>query len=137
MSVAIDLKGPRLEFVLRPIEGTLVRNKHSYDPKAKKIVVTPTKQEGGYMLYLPTGHSYRLTKKEAMKRGFLNRQPAVLNLDKANDTRTCYGRFKLAINPEEREKAWREMEDEVIKNCVRKHGPVINKEELIHERKAA
>lgn len=112
MAYAADT-GPRLEFVLRELTGTVKRRKHRFDKEAKQIVSEDVLQPAGYMLYLADGHSYRLTADQVRKRGF-NREPAILNLEKANDPKTPAGRFKLAITESARRKAYTEMEQEII-----------------------
>lgn len=118
------MKGPRLEFVVRPIKGKVKRFKHSFDPTKRKISATEVVEDGGYIIYLPTGASYRLSHKDLVKRGF-DRQPNILNFETVNDTRTPAGRYKFAMNDKAREIAWKALEDQVIKACVRKHGPVV------------
>lgn len=121
MGVQNDLKGARLEFVLRPIKGKRERTVHSWDAAAKKLVTATVEDEPGYMLFLPTGQSYRLSQREAVKRNFL-RQPAILNFDGVSNASTPAGRFKFAINDEARKKAWAEMEQEVVNCCKRRAG---------------
>lgn len=125
MSVAHVMKGARLEFVLKPFGGSRKREKTSYDKKTKRLVKTTVKEEGGYLLYTPSGHAYYLTKEEALSRGFLNRQPKILNFDQVNDPETAAGRFKFARNDEMRRKAMHEMEMEVIKLCTSRGGRII------------
>lgn len=121
MAVTNDIKGARLEFVLRPIKGKRNRVIHSYDKAAKKLVTTEAvDDDGGYMLFTPTGNSYRLTKEQMLKRGF-DRQPTIIDFDNAKAD-TPAGRFKFAITDDLRKRAWKEMEEEVIKLCRRRAG---------------
>lgn len=122
------MKGPRLEFVVRPIKGKVKRLKHSFDPTKRKISATEVVEDGGYIVYLPTGHSYRLSHRDLVKRGF-DRQPNILNFETVNDTRTPAGRYKFAMNDASRQLAWTALEDQVIKSCIRKHGPVVVSED--------
>lgn len=124
MSAVTQMKGARLEFVVRPLKGKVKTVKHSVNPKLKKIEQTIIEEEGGYIVYTPMGNSYRLTQAELVKRGY-DRQPSILNFDRVNDTKTPAGRFKFALDPDARKKAWSDMEDEVIRACHRKTGPVI------------
>ena len=123
MSVANGNKGPRLEFVVRELksEGAL-RHTVKWDKKLKKLVrATAPVEETLYMVYTPSGNSYRLTMAELKKWGF-DRPPTILNLDRVNDSNTPAGRFKFGINEETRMQAYRELENQVIKSCERKHG---------------
>ena len=117
------MKGPRLEYVVREQRGKVKRPVHSFDKKAGKIVTTVKDVEAGYIIYMPPGLSYRLTREELLKRGF-DRQPTILNFESVNDTKTNVGKYKFAMDDATRRAAWRAMEDEVIKSCIRKHGPV-------------
>lgn len=127
MAGLTTMKGARLEFVVRKIDGKIKLPVHSFNPKTKKIEATAREVDAGYIVYMPSGHSYRLSKSQLVKKGF-DRQPKIMNLDKVNDTDTPAGRFKHAIDMDARKKAWEDLENDVIKSCVRRHGPVINKE---------
>lgn len=121
MSASHIMQGARLEYVARKINGTVTQHTIEWDKKQKKLV-RKTKQVGDcYMVYLPTGHSYRLTAKQLIDNGF-DRQPTILNFERVNDQKSPAGRFKYAINEEMKMKAWRELEDQVVKLCDRKHG---------------
>lgn len=121
MSATHQMQGARLEYVCRKIQGTVAKQTVKWDAKAKKLVRVTKEVGDAYMLYLPTGHSYRLTATEVVTKGF-DRQPNILNFERVNDTKTAAGRFKHAVNQETKEAAWRELEDEVVKLCIRKHG---------------
>lgn len=132
MSALHMMQGARLEFVCRKINGNVTKQKMVVKEHKKKgsdgkekithTFATKSVEEGdAYMVYLPTGHSYRLTADQVVKQGF-DRQPNILNIERVNDTKTPAGRFKNAINMEEREKAWCELENEVIKLCTRRAG---------------
>ncbi len=130
---AESLQGPRLAYVVREIKGTIERMKMTPPPSkfAKdkdpelvnddSNVARLVKEPAGFMVYLPSGHCYRMSQKELLRRGF-HKPPTILSLDQANDTQTAAGRFKLAITEGERKKAYAEMEAEVIKNCVKQVG---------------
>lgn len=123
------MQGARLEFVLKPVRGGKVeRTITSWNPKTKKLEQTIVPEEAGFIVYMPNGHSYRLTGEQVKKRGY-DRQPNILNLDKVTDTRSPAGRFKFAIDDKARQKAWTDLEAEVIKNCTRRHGPVTRQKE--------
>jgi len=118
MAVTNDLKGARLEFVCRPIKGNRKRNVTSFDAEKKKLVTTEVVEKGGgYMLYLPTGNSYRLTEEQVTRRSFL-REPDILGFEGVQNKDTPAGRFKFAITESARMKAYKEMEDQVVKACT-------------------
>jgi len=128
-----SLKGPRLEFVVREIPGTIKRQVTNPPPSARQREADPSLEgktnnereqvvlPAGFMVYLPSGHCYRMGQKELIRRGF-HRQPNVLNREQATDVSTPAGRFMLAIHDADRKRAYQEMEDEVIRNCVRQVG---------------
>lgn len=115
------MKGPRLEFVVRELKGEVSRPHHSMN--GKKIETVLAKEPAGYLVYLPSGQSYRLSRDELVKRGF-DRQPSIINFEMVQDTKTPAGRYKFAMDDKTRRAAWKLLEEEVIKSCVRRHGPV-------------
>ena len=117
MSALNALKGPRLEFVVKEFAEEWIRLVYKFNKRTKKNEPTQEKVEGGYMLYTPMGQSYRLTHSQAQEMGFLDREPAMIGLDRVNDTKTPMGRFKFARSDEARDKAYKEMEGEIIKCC--------------------
>jgi hypothetical protein len=127
MAAMSQMQGARLEFVVREIKGDVQRPVHAFDKKKLKIVQQVKSQPGGYLVYFPSGQSYRLTRKELMRRGF-DRQPSIMNFDQVKDTKSPAGQYKFAMSDEQRREAWAKLENEVIKACVRKHGPIMNKE---------
>jgi|SRR6478752_2077947 len=124
------MRGPRLEFVVRPAKNKVMRAKVSFDPTSRKNVERVVEiDEKAFIVYMPNGHSYRLTASELARRK-LDRQPSIISFETVNDTTSPAGRYKFALNDEQRQKAWRDLENQVIRSCQRRHGPVENKEEV-------
>lgn len=134
MSATSELmQGCRLEFVVRKLKGTVTRTIHTPPPTKKQIEEDPdlagksanepvaTIMEAGYMVFMPSGQSYRLSEKQLIARGF-DRPPNILNREAARDNSTPAGRFFLAMREADRNKAYKEMEDEVIKKCTGRIG---------------
>lgn len=136
---AESLVGPRLSFVLRKLPGTVTRSKYQPpmstrareraedngeevddDGSNKEIRIV---EDAGFMVYLPTGQCYRLSAEDVVKRGF-DREPDIISIDQANDMKTPAGRFKLARNDAIRQKAWQQMEDQVINACIGRIGTI-------------
>jgi len=115
------MKGPRLAFVVRPIKGNFNRPKHKI--VKKKIETSLEKEAAGYIVYMPNGTSYHLTHKQLLHHGF-DKQPTIISFETVNDTKTPVGRYKFAMDDKQRKVAWAEMEQQVIKACQRRHGPV-------------
>lgn len=115
------MKGPRLEFVVRPLKGNFMRPKHRV--VKKKIETHFEKELAGYVVYMPNGTSQHLTHKQLLQHGF-DRQPSIINFETVNDTKTPAGKYKFAMDDKQRKAAWALMEQQVIKACQRRHGPV-------------
>jgi len=137
MAVSTVMQGARLTYVLRKVDGPVTQLKRKWDAKLKHIVTDTVAVKDAYMLYLPTGHSYRLTHKQVIEKGF-DKQPSIMNFERVNNAETNAGKFKFAINDEARQEAWRALEDEVIRLCRRKQGPAEHsEEEMSHGQSAA
>lgn len=123
MAATNEMKGARLEYVLKPVTSLVTRTVTKYDAKTKKLRQEEVKDDKRkyFMLYLPSGHSYRLTQEEVVRRGY-NKPPSILNFDRVVDNRSAAGRFKFAMNDTARSEAYAELENEVIKLCRRKTG---------------
>ena len=121
--------GPRLEFVVRRLKGTVKRRKAVFEKKSRKIKYALVEEAAGYMVYLPNGNAYRLSDKELRRRGY-DREPNILNFEKINDKNTPAGMFKFGRTEALREKGWRLMEDQIIRNCRRNVGPMIVSDHL-------
>lgn len=82
--------GPRLPFVVVPLEGTVRRRQYILDTKTvgkgkHERTVTTRKEEyidepAGYMVYFNNGHALRMTK-EQLRQYQLNRRPVPINAD--------------------------------------------------------
>lgn len=133
---AEGLQGPRLEFVVRKLPGTVTRLRRvppptelerKENPRArdKELGLTSieVQEDAGYMLYTPQGMAYRLTGKELVRRNF-DREPNIIGFEQANDLKTPAGRFKLARTDAARQKAWLELEKQVMDACLGKLGKV-------------
>jgi hypothetical protein len=124
------LHGPRLEFVVRKLRGTVTRPRHVAPPTQKErekddtlaadmgntveMVVEPA----GYMIFMPTGQCYRIRESDFLKKK-LDREPNMIGYEQCNDTKTAMGRFKMARSETTRNKAFAEMEEEVIFACTK------------------
>lgn len=129
------LIGPRLSFVVRKLPGTIKRTKYKAPPTEEAVKENPAlkkdlsnhavevTEDAGYMVYLPNGGAYRLSASELIKRGY-DKEPEFLGYEQANDQKTAMGRYKLARTESARQKAWKEMEDEVVNVCLGRVGKV-------------
>lgn len=134
---AEGLQGPRLEFVVRELPGTIERFTYRAPPTKRQRDADPSLEgnisntkikvlePAGFMVYTPTGNCYRLSAEELMARG-LDREPNIIGIEQANDTKTAAGRFKLARNDQARQRAWLDMEKEIINACMGRYGDVVS-----------
>lgn len=127
MSLTEGMKGPRLEFVVRELKGEIKRPHHTV--KGKKIETVLVPEPAGYIVYMPNGHSYRLSREQLVKRGY-DRQPSIINFEQVQDTKSPAGKYKFAMDDRQRKVAWKALEDEVIKSCIRRHGPITASKEV-------
>ncbi len=124
MPVQVDMKGPRLEFVVVPLKGKKTKLVYSFDEKQRKNVPTVhTNDKETYLVYCPSGQVHHLTGEQLVKRKF-DRQPEVLNFDKIKDTTTPEGQFKFGIDEATRKRGWKAMEAKLIKYCEARTGPI-------------
>ena len=112
-----QMRGPRLEFVLVEFDDEWERPVFKFDKKQKKNVPTAEKVQGGYMLYTPMGQSYRITREQATKLGYADRDPVMIGFERVNDVNSPMGRFKFAQSDKARAAAMNEMQQEVIRCC--------------------
>lgn len=124
------LHGPRLEFVVRKLKGTVTRPRYKAPPTQKQrekdetlasdmgneveMVIIPA----GYMVFMPTGQCYRIDELVTPKNDF-SREPNMIGYEQCNDMKTAMGRYKMARTEITRDKAYREMEEEVVNACTR------------------
>lgn len=128
------MQGARLEFVVRPLKGKRQAPVHKIEKG--KIVTATRPVDAGFIVYTPMGQTYRLSKEELVKKGY-DRQPEIMNFDQVKDTKSPAGRFKHAMNDAQRQKAWKDLEMQVIRSCERKHGPIVQEKEIENDSAAS
>lgn len=145
MSVTNPVNGPRLEFVTRKVVGdvqmlktkvTKIKGKDGARDKHTFTTAPVAVKEDVFMVYTPQGQCYRLTYDQMVKRGF-DRKPTILNFEAVKDASSPAGQFKFAINDEERQKAWRLMEDQIVKLCQRRRGKSERSDEELERNESA
>lgn len=128
-----SIQGPRLAFVLRKLPGTVLVNKmippatkaqREKNPELKDETQNTMRQvvePAGFMIFTPTGYCYRISESDLRKmqvRG-MPLEPDIIGYEQANKQDTPVGRYKLARSEQAREKAYKEMEDQVIFACTK------------------
>lgn len=131
-----SIQGPRLAFVVKALPGTVTRPRYKAPPTKQQVEKDPSLakdlsnqvemviEPAGYMVYLPTGFCYRMSAEELVRRKF-DEQPNIISFEQANNTESPAGRFKLARDERQKQKAWDEMEQQVIKACQGRFGNVM------------
>ncbi len=123
MSMTSEMKGPRLEFVVYKLPGTVERETFLLDADTGQNTPTTETVEAGYMVFTPMGSCQRLSKEQLSKQGY-NREPVILSRDKAAGSKGAAGEFVNALTETARKKAWAKMEREVISACIGKGVPI-------------
>lgn len=130
-----SMQGARLEFVLRELPGTVLARKIKPPPSKRQKdanpelegqssnVINMERVPAGFMVFFPNGSCYRLSAEEAKRRG-LTRAPAILNLESVKDTESPAGRFKYSVEEADKRKAYRDMENELIRRCTGRVGNI-------------
>ena len=116
------LKGARLQFVVQPVEGVVKREKIRLDRngKAQKVMVD---EPAGYMVYFPRGHALRLKNMERLRQYGLDKKPRIIEMRGLENPNTPLGKLFMAQDKNDHEKAWEELEAQVIRLSEAKAGP--------------
>ena len=117
--------GPRLEFVLRKVDGKIKRPIHRYDPETKEIKDDEIEVSGGYILYTCHGDIKHLTDREVEFQG-LKRPPRIINIEQisAENPSDPWNIWKNGIEPELRTAAMKRIEENLIAACRSEKGLV-------------
>lgn len=117
------MSGTRLAFVVRKLDGTVVR-KHITVKTIKKsggmkydrheLVRVKKEEPAGYMVYFPRGHAIRCKDGNALARHDLDREPELVNLEGLHDPNSAAGKLFLAQDEQSRKGAFQDMEQQVI-----------------------
>ena len=90
------------KYAVEKIDGTVKRNKMTYDVKNGGLKATIVEQDAGYMVYLPNGNSYRARNDQELKAQGFN-VPAPI-IDEALDGEAIPGEFATAESVDEMKK---------------------------------
>lgn len=130
LGMGAALKGTRLAFVVRKLEGEVVREKVDFKTTKvkgskndrhemeKKLV----SEDAGYMVYFPRGHAIRCKDKATLARFGLDKEPELVNLEGLHDPNSPAGKLFLAQDKESRMSAFRDLEQQVIDLVHRRSG---------------
>ena len=121
MGASHTMQGARLSYVARRF--TRDWSRQIVIPKDGQNIREWVTEKGGYFIYIPSGNAYIMTNRMAQEKGYLE-DPKILNLDSVTDNTTPAGMYKYARTDKARDKAYRLMEEELIKYCTRLTGPL-------------
>lgn len=111
-----------LSYVTRAVTaGDIFTTTAKFDPKEQQIVKKQVAVVDPVVVFMANGATIVMSMKEAEKRGFLN-QPEILNFDSVTDPKTPAGQYKFAMNMLVRQKAFTQLEENVISKCISRHG---------------
>lgn len=131
------MNGTRLSFVVVPLEGTVKRAVTRF-VKGEGIVTELVTQQAGYMVYFPRGHAIRLKDERSLAKYGLDRKPSIINMQGLHDPTSPIGKLMTAQDKDEREGAYSDLEDAVIKMATAMTGPRLMPEQFeAEEREAA
>lgn len=116
------LKGARLAFVVQPIEGVVKREKMRRTKQGtwEKYMV---EEPAGFMVYFPRGHAVRIKNERMLRHYGLDKKPRIIEMRGLENPNTPLGKLFLSQDKDEREKAWEELETQVIRLSEVKAGP--------------
>lgn len=142
MSVTAMMTGARLAYVVRPIEGEVVRvqhamvakkvgkDKHGNDRYVNEIKAVEKKQPAGFMVYFPRGHALRFKSIDELKQYNLDQDPVIVNLDGIHDPKSPAGQLLRAQDDKSRRSAFVSLEEQVIALATAKTGSVLMPEQV-------
>lgn len=121
MAMRSDAGVAVLSYVTRELIGDITTIKNRFNEATRENEYIEEMVKDPVMVFFPTRASVAMPAKEAQRLGYLE-VPQILNFEAVKDAETIAGKFKFAINDEERRKFWKMMEDSVIANCVARSG---------------
>jgi hypothetical protein len=126
------MKGTRLQFVVVPLEKTVMRKHYLLDSKEvgsgkkTRTIVSRTEKEveepGGFMAYFPQGHCMRIKNARLLHHYGLDRTPKVINFDGLTDPTNPINQMIMADSDAGRSNAFKRLQDAIIKRCRRIPG---------------
>lgn len=122
------MSGSRLEFVVVPLDGEVVRYHTRFEGKKKNgatgrgLYKERVSEPAGFMVYFPRGHALRFRDMAELKRYRLNREPKFINLQGLNDPNSPIGKVLAAQDDKARAGAMKDLQQFVIDLATAKTG---------------
>jgi hypothetical protein len=112
-------------YVARVVIGNIKTTKHKINTATKnkpaEIEAVEATVEDPIIVFFSSGNSQVFPLKVAQSKGFLQ-TPEVLNADEVKERNHPAFKYRMAINHHDRIKAWIDLEEMVINNCLMKCG---------------
>lgn len=134
MSAQAVMTGARLAYVVVPIVGTVRREKHLLETKAKnkdgKATMIETKvkkheEPFGFMVYFPRGHAIRIRDEAQLRHYNLDGPPKFINMQGLEDPNSPVGKLMRAQDENERKGIMSDLERNVVQMVETRVGKVI------------
>lgn len=120
----------RLAYVVRRLEGTVVRKKHKWVPnksgKGGELVAHDVEVPAGFMVYFPKGHAIRLTEKQLKDRGFAEPRGGFVSMEGL----TTKDPMMVVEDRMMMQMEMRKLENMTIRLAIRRTGPLLMPEQL-------
>lgn len=81
MAQAQTIKGPRLPYVVRKLDGMVKVTRYKYNRRVGRIEAYEAEEEGGYLVMFPRGHYLRIRRPEDLVRYQLSKKPRPIASD--------------------------------------------------------
>jgi hypothetical protein len=142
MSVTAMMTGARLAYVVRPIEGEVVRvqhamvakkvgkDKHGNDRYVNEIKAVEKKAACWFHGLLPTRSCSPLQIDDELKQYNLDQDPVIVNLEGIHDPNSPAGQLLRAQDDKSRRSAFVDLENQVIALATAKTGSVLMPEQV-------
>jgi hypothetical protein len=75
MAQISTIKGPRLPYVVRKLEGTVKVTRYRYNRRIGRIEAYEAEEDGGFLVMFPKGHYLRIRRPEDLVRYQLSKKP--------------------------------------------------------------
>lgn len=131
----VVMGGARLAYVVRKLEGTVMRPVTKWDRKTG-LTTKMEKQDAGYIVYFPRGHVLRLNA-DQLKQYQLDGTPQIINMQGLHHPKSPMGKLMSAQDDATRKGAMNDLEEAVVQLATRKTGNLIMPEQVQNEPTAA
>ena len=113
MAQISTIKGPRLPYVVRKLDGKVKVTRYRYNRREGRIEPYEAEEDGGYLVMFPRGHYLRIRRPEDLVRYQLSKKPRPIAAD------------GMSLHPSQSiERTFENMEADVADMVRSRSGPV-------------